>query len=378
MRVWTLGTVVLGGSLLAGCGSRPTPPAADVTPDATAPESSASNAAPIAPAPQDPPAVVTPDKTAPVPPNPSASANAPAQNQPLRDIAAKLVAPTDGGGWRIDEAAALELERLGANAPASLLPLLDDSSVEVRRGAAYHLLSTFDPNSAEQTAGFVKTLGDKDPTIRGIGLQAVRQMPKPEIAKAAKELAAMLQPAMESKPENRASIARLAGGLGADGAQFVDGLKTSATTDPDERVRSAALFALTQVVQPGSNEALATLRQALADKQPAVRLVAAGRLRVLGTKAEAATPELIVALGDSDERVRTAAAEALAKIGPSALPQLQTALGSQDANVRKLSLACLASLGPAAKPALAAIEKCQQDADKDVAEAAKILVERLK
>jgi HEAT repeat protein len=376
MRVWTLGTVVLGGSLLAGCGARPTPPATEATPDATAPESSASHAAPSASDPQEPPAVVSPDKTAPANPTPSATANAPAQNQPLRDIAAKLVAPTEGGGWRIDEAAALELERLGANAPASLLPLLDDNSVEVRRGAAYHLLSMFDPNSDEQTAGFVKTLGDKDATIRGIGFQAIRQLPKSEIANLTTPLINLLVPTIETKAENRANVARFVGSLGPDASKFIDALQGASYIDPDERVRAAALFALTQVAPP--EQTLPWLKQALADKHPAVRLVAAGRLRVLGTKAEAATPELIVALGDSDERVRTAAAEALAKMGPSALPQLQTALGSQDANVRKLSLACLASLGRAAKPALAAIEKCQQDADKDVAEAAKILVERLK
>jgi HEAT repeat protein len=120
------------------------------------------------------------------------------------------------------------------------------------------------------------------------------------------------------------------------------------------------------------------LQKGLADKQPSVRVVAAGRLKALGMQAQPAADALGKALGDSDERVRTAAAEALVKIGVLAVPVLGEQLDSPDVNARKLSLACLSSLGAAAKSELAKIEKLQQDQDVDVREAAKILVARLR
>lgn len=370
MRVWSLRAAALGGCLLAGCGSKPPAPVAN--PNATPP---VITEAPVVEEtkPAEPPAPTQPAAAQPAPM--PATKNAVAQDDPLRDIAAKLVQPTDGGGWRIDEAAALELERLEKDAPVKLLPLLTDDKVEVRRGAAYHLLSMFNADAADQVRAFTALLGDNDAMVRGIGLQAVRQMHAPDIAQATAGLVAMLDPAKETKAENRAAIARLAGGLMGKGEGFAAGLAKSAVSDPEERVRSAALFALTQVA---TDQSMSTLKQAMADKQASVRLVAAGRLRNLGSKAEPATSELVTALGDEDERVRVAAAEAIVRIGPSAATKLSAALTSGNADARKLSLACLSGLGDAAKEVLPAIEKAQGDKDKDVAEAAKILVSRLK
>ncbi|QDU28495.1 HEAT repeat protein [Anatilimnocola aggregata] len=370
MRVSSLRIAAVCGCCLAGCGTNVPAPVITPGPGTTVVESKTetSEMPEVQPTPQ---AQVTPTI------KPRVTSLPPADpNDPVRQIAAKLVEPTGPGGWRISEAAALELERLGPDATARLLPLLGDKQLEVRRGAAFHLLSSFDPAIPLHVAAFTGLLADEDATIRGIGLQAVRQMNAADMSTAQPQLTAMLDPERETKVENRVAIVRLAGNLGTKGTAFTASLTKSATTDPDERVRSAAIFALTQVATP--EQSLPTLRQALTDKQAAVRLVAAGRLRSLSTNAEPAAADLGNALADEDERVRTAASEALVRIGPTAQPALTKALESNNVNAKKLALACLSSLGPAAKPALPAIEKCQQDSDKDISEAAKVLAARLK
>jgi HEAT repeat protein len=362
-----LGVAFVIGSLL-GCRPAP-PPVADPRPAGTATAAKPADAQPIT---QQPQPVVT--NSPPV--QPPTKVVQPEKDS-LRDLAARLVEPAEGAGWRISESAALELERLGADAPAKLLPLLADPLLEVRRGAAFHLLSSFDPAVPEQVTAFKKLLDDKDPTVRNLGFQAVKQLPPAELAATSPQLIVLLDPAHETKAENRAAVARLAGNLGQRGAPFATSLEKTAVSDEDLRVRSAATFAYTQVSLPPES-AVPLLQQVLKDKQPAVRLVAAGRLRNLAAKAAAASNDLGTALADEDEAVRLAASEALVRIGSSAVPALRTALESKNVNAKKLALACLSALGPAAKDALPAIEKAQQDADKAVSEAAKVLAERLK
>jgi HEAT repeat protein len=324
-----------------------------------------------------PPAIQPVTTKLPTVESPKSLNTSPPEKDSLRDLAARLVEPAEGAGWRISDSAALELERLGPDAPAKLLPLLADPLLEVRRGAAFHLLSSFDPAVPAQVTAFKQLLEDKDPTVRNIGFQAVKQLPPAEIATASPQLIALLDPAHETKPENRAAVARLAGNLGQRGAPFATSLEKAAAGDNDDRVRAAATFAYCQVASPPES-AVPLLKQVLKDKKPAVRLVAAGRLRTLALKAEAATSDLGTALSDEDESVRIAASEALARIGPPAVSTLRTALESKNANAKKLALACFSALGPAAKEALPTIEKAQQDPDKDVSDAAKVLVERLK
>jgi hypothetical protein len=90
---------------------------------------------------------------------------------------------------------------LGTDAPKKLLPLMNDDKLEVRRGVAFHLLSSFDPASPEQVAAFTKALDDNDATVRGIGLQAVRQMSAADRDAANGYLLAMLDPQAEPEPK---------------------------------------------------------------------------------------------------------------------------------------------------------------------------------
>jgi HEAT repeat protein len=190
-------------------------------------------------------------------------------------------------------------------------------------------------------------------------------------------LLAMLDSQAEPESKNRAAVARFAGSLLSKGGPFAPALAKAAAHDPDDRVRSAATFAYCQVTAPPET-AVPLLQQVLKDKQASVRLVAAGRLRSLGLKAEPAASDLGLALADESEDVRMAASEALLRMGPASVNALRTALESKDTNAKKMALASLSSLGPAAKEALPAIEKAQSDPNKDISEAAKVLVERLK
>jgi hypothetical protein len=110
---------------------------------------------------------------------------------------------------------------------------------------------------------------------------------------------------------------------------------------------------------------------------PAVRLVAAAKLRSFGGSAAPAAKQLAAALADSDERVRDNAADALIVIGaPAALPIIPQLTG-QNTDAKKLALACLAKIGPPAKAALPAIEKCKSDADPEVKKLAEIAAQRV-
>jgi hypothetical protein len=362
VRMLTLLALLLA---LATIGCAPRQPAA---PPAAAPSSAAPDVAkdPV----KDPPSVVESAK----PPAKESSPSAPPAS-PLRDLAAKLSESDGDGGWRTNEKAATELEKLGPAGIAGLWPLLKDGSVDVRRGAAFRLLGEFNPARLEQVAALSALLDDADRTVRGIGLAAVRQMQPADQIAAVPQLAKMLDPSQEGEASNRAAIARLIGTLRRGGAAGLPTLINAALNDPDPPVRAASLMAISQVAAP--EEAVTPLVKGLGDREMSPRLVAAARLRQLGPAAAPATKELAAALGDSEARVAEAAAEALINIGKPAVDTLAAELSSSNINVRKLALACLAKIGPPAKSAESAIEKCKQDADPQVQQLAEAALRRI-
>src|SRR5207302_250436 len=162
---------------------------------------------------------------------------------------------SDGqGGWRKNEKAATELEKLSAEEITQVWPLLKDQQAEVRRGAAVFLLGLFDANDSEQVSAFTALLDAADRMVRARALDADRQA------------------------------------------------------------------------------ALAPLTKGLADKDAAVRLVAAARLRQLGSTAAPAVKELAAALADQSADVAEAAAEALIRIGSAAVEPVSGQLSSKSAS----------------------------------------------
>jgi HEAT repeat protein len=303
------------------------------------------------------------------------SASASDAKSSLRELAERLVVSDGKGGWRIAEQPATELEKLGPGAADDLLPLLRDPAAPVRRGAAFYLLGKFDPAKAEQVAAFSTLLDDEDQTLRGIGLSAAQQMRTKDQIEAVPRLTGMLTAMRENKPENRAAIARLIGSLKREAASAADSLAGAAADDPDPKVRAACLAAIVQVAEPG--EVIAPLANGLTDQDPAVRLVAAARLRQLAAAASPAAKQLAAAMGDDDQRVREAAAEALIRIGADAVEPVTAQLSSPNLSAKSLALACLAKIGPAARSALPAIEKCKMDADPVVRKLAEAAIKRI-
>jgi HEAT repeat protein len=385
-RPWLATVVVI--SLVVGCGKSPPAPqtVAPAAPGSAAHAPAAETATELHSPNTTEPHAVAPESVARATAPPTPALAAPGKTAPpavldgevsddLRKLAARLVERDPDGAWRVSEPVALELEKQTSDAATKLLPLFRDPSIDARRGAAFYLLGSFDPTRPKHVEAFTYLLQDPDKTIRGIGLSAVKQMREADIAKAAGELAKMLDPQVEEQTNNRASIVRLLGKLKSDGSAAIDPLVKSTASDPEPTVRAAALMAISQIAPP--EKTVPAYRAALADGSPAVRLVAAVRLRQLGPAAADARPELGKALADGDARVAEAAAEALLNIGGPAVSTLVELLASPQPTTRKLALAALAKLGPAASAAEPAIKKCLQDSDGEVRQLAAIALQNV-
>jgi len=156
----------------------------------------------------------------------------------------------------------------------------------------------------------------------------------------------------------------LLAGLKSDAAPALKTLAAAATADPVAQVRSACLIAVAQVA--AADQAAPLVAKGLADQDAAVRLVAAVRLRQLGSGAAIASKPLAAALADGDSRVRAAAAESLEKIGKPAVAEIAAQLAQDSLVARKLALFCLYKIGPDAKDASPHVERCLADADAEV------------
>src|SRR4051794_14471766 len=115
--VWTFVAV-----LACGCGAKQ-PAAPTATSDAVMP-----------PAQQPAPSPVAAKTAAPVTASsPAAHASPPVSNR-FRELVSRYLENDGQGGWRTNEKAATELEKLSPDDIAQLWPLLKDAQVEVRRG----------------------------------------------------------------------------------------------------------------------------------------------------------------------------------------------------------------------------------------------------
>jgi HEAT repeat protein len=374
---WIVGAFL--ATSFVGCGgSKPdanppkTAPAMPPETGSSAPETSAKQKSPATSEAAGSPSIPPKIKQGPAEPPPRV-------DDEIRSLAARLVEKSPDGAWRINEAAALEMEKLGDQAQLELVNLLGDAKTGARRGAAFYLLAKFNSQDAKQVAGYSKLLDDPEPFLRNLGFQAVRRMQKSDQSAAVPRLAKLLDARQEAIADNRAALARLLGSLKEDAAPALEALEAGAKDDESPKVRGAYLVAVSQIASP--SDALPALRQGLADPDAAVRLVAAARLRQLSKDApSAAAPaaaDLAQALEDSDSRVREAAAEALAILGEPAVEPLGKYVDSKRPATRQLAIACLGKIGPAAKSALPLVEKHLADEDVEVQKVAQAVVKIL-
>jgi HEAT repeat protein len=287
----------------------------------------------------------------------------------LRGLVEKL-ARKEAGRWKIDEKAQAELEKLGPQTVDQVMPLLDDASTDVRRGAAYHLL----PLAASRddlAQAFAGLLDDPDATIRGIALSAVGQFKSDQKVSAAPAIAKVLARTADDE-QQRATAARLLGAVGRGAMSLLPQLSAAAASDASPKVRSSALLAISRVAEPAA--VVDVMIKALGDQDQGVRLMAVQRLRELGRDAAPALDDLAKLLADKDERIRRTAGEALVRIGSKSVPALTAALESESRDAREIAIVALGAMGPLAKPALPALKKRLTDSDPKVKELAKITV----
>src|SRR3954468_287088 len=180
---------VFGVGLL-GCSGKATPPApapanSDNTPDVAPAAASAIAVSPT-----------TKEQM------PAASAPPPGDSR-LHALAARLLESDGQGGWRKNEKAATELEKLSPDEGRPLLPLLKDPRAEVRRGAALFLLGVFDPNDSQQVSAFAWLLDDMDRMVRARALDAVKQCSHADQLATLPRLTALLDAMREDRADNR-------------------------------------------------------------------------------------------------------------------------------------------------------------------------------
>ena len=101
----------------------------------------------------------------------------------------------------------------------------------------------------------------------------------------------------------------------------------------------------------------------LKNKDPRVRSRAAENLARLGPQAKFAIFPLSQRLRDADANVRCRAATALGEIGSAAVAELIHALSFPDANIRREAVWALAKMGPEAEPAVGALARVLADRD---------------
>lgn len=209
----------------------------------------------------------------------------------------------------------------GASAVPKVIEALLDSNPSVRGAAAQALGEIADPRAVEP---LTLALGDVNPWAQRRAALALRGMGLPESA------AAGLQPVLSSP---RADVRRQATGvLGTLGEAGVPGLRRS-LDDEDATVRLIAARELWRMDAANADLALPTVIAALADdyvRSYALHVIAriGEPSEGLGSRADAAVPALLTALGYEDEDDRENARRALTRIGTAAA---LSALASADA-----------------------------------------------
>lgn len=366
-----------------GCGTPVEPPSDDTVPAASAPPTATTEVTVVEP--EEPRGIDPPATTLNGLPEPMPETQDPAVTVPMDDPEEPTGAMVDlaiaisGSDREARQAAIQEVELSGETGLQQMRTLLEHSTVEVRQGAMFYLLDRFDPTDADTRVALIAALSDDDALVRSLTISAMRRLGPNGFDSAVDALVERLADEKE-EANNRASVARLLGGLESDSpstiAAAIAGLADAVQADPDRSVRSAALMSLAKLASPAQ---LITACTAVLsnDEEPSVRALAASRLARLGVDAASAADALAGAMDDSSEAVRSKAAEALVGLGADALPQLTAKLKSPRAEVRTLAIYSLIAIGRAAKPAEAALTELAQDPDPQVRELAQLAIRRL-
>ncbi len=285
------------------------------------------------------------------------------QSTSLSKHLAQIIEP-DGKSWKVNRDALEAADQLVGDRYGVLLPLLSDREVEVRRGTAFYLVEIVDPRHPQVVAAFKATLADDDATIRHIGLQAVKKMPREVQIQIVPQLAVLLGGQREDEFQ-RGDIARFLGSLEVDAAAALPKVLESARGDVQPKDRAASIYAAWKIGSP--EQVVPVFAEILiSDADPTVRAAAALRLSMLKAAAAPAAQQLAQALEDEDDNVQGTSAKALVAIGGPAVQPVIGQLDSEKPLTRRLAIQVLGQLGGKAKAALPALKLRLEDDDEKV------------
>ena len=277
------------------------------------------------------------------------------------------------------EAAAEALSVIGRGATDALLAALDDANPSVRMYAA-NALGGISPATPEVVRALTRRVRDPN---RAVHLRAVEALGRigpaaapsvpvlldalerrgdwptttliqtlGSIGPAAVSAVPTLIEVLEGDPYSVVVVARALGQLG-DGAQLavpqlLAALARAVANRPGQAVSPHQRDVIVESLARVGRRALAPLRAALMDLNPAVREASAEAIGRMGRQALDARPDLENRLDDPTPLVRAAAAEALGSMGSGALgsaPALEALLADPNAFVRARAAGALIALG---------------------------------
>jgi HEAT repeat protein len=234
-------------------------------------------------------------------------------------LAAKFADLLNDADPAVSLAAGAGLIRLGGAAVESLRPRLADPAV---RSAVLEILAAIGPAAKPALDDLVKELSDADPVHRGETVIALAALGSD--AQAAVPQLQNILVAADAAPELRYTAAYALGRIGP-AAKVAERPLLEMSQSKDELMATVAVWALLNINPEEKTHvetAIPLLRRALRGDRELVRIEAAVALGDIGAAATAAVPILeLVSEDDSSKAVRSAAAEALAKIRAAAGPR---------------------------------------------------------
>ena len=229
--------------------------------------------------------------------------------------------------------------------PRGLKPLLTTSSRQTPAETWLDRLGSQNPRISETAEAEVRQLGAAALTQASAALNDPSA--PPERKKAALRACALLGPVASPiipqvsahlrSPDYAAEAALAFSMMGAEAFTPL----ADALTSPEPEVRKESLRSIGKLQQRGAvtaDHVIPPLLDALADRDPAVRTIAATYLGIIHEHGVDVVPALAEMLKDENPEVRTATARALGSFGVDAqpaIPALRRAVGDKDENVAR-------------------------------------------
>lgn len=295
-------------------------------------------------------------------------------NPDLLKTAVKGYMTKSGAAYEVDRDIADKLESLGPEGIDAIVPLLDDESIDVRRGAAHFLIRSFDARRPDMVEGFQKLLANPERLLHGIALQAVVKMKPADQKTSVPALAEIVGATNESESNRKASLAILRE-LGEDARDASETIVRVATSDKSPSMRGAAMNAIPKIAE--TETTVETMRKGLADSEKSVQTVALAKLWAMEKDAGPAAKDITKYFASDDKNLREKAIETLVRIGADSIPALVDQLSDKTPRIREHALYTLGKMGSISRPALPQIQPLLKDEDKRVRELAKAVSERI-